>query len=146
MMKLYASVATRFSIAVSFVFLFCCGSVKAQKCFEYGPPVSLTGTLRSLVYAGPPNFESIKRGDSRETAVILNLAKRECTNKSGDDAAENNIGAVQLLITRDAQWTVLRRLKGRRLVVTGILFHAHSGYHRTSVLIDVSDIRAARGR
>lgn len=58
-------------------------SANGQNCLEYGPTVSLTGTLRSQVFPGPPNYKSIKRGDRKETAIILALIALTCT--TGND-------------------------------------------------------------
>jgi hypothetical protein len=121
--------------------------VAAKKCLKYGPSVvTLTGTLRSQVFPGPPNYESIKTGDERETAIILTLVTETCT--SGQDresleVPETGVREVQLVVTKDAYWKTIRRLMGKRARVTGTLFHAHTGHHRTKVLINVSQIRAA---
>src|SRR5437773_9064287 len=71
-----------------------CLPVSAQKCLTYEPTVvSLTGTLRSQVFAGPPNYESIKRGDRKETAIILTLTAKTCTARNeGDDLDVSEIG------------------------------------------------------
>jgi hypothetical protein len=145
-MNLLVRSTTRFLVALLFLVTGACLSANAQKCFDYDPPgpaVSLTGKLRSQVYPGPPNFESIKNGDSRETVIILTLVRPVCTNRSSDDPAENNIREVQLVVTHDADWKTIRQLKGKKAVVTGTLFHAMTGWHQTSVLIYVSNIRAA---
>ena len=123
-----------------------CATASGQKCLEYGPTVSLTGTLRSQVFPGPPNYESIKRGDRKETAIILTLVARTCTtgnDPQGLDVPEIGIREMQLVITKDAQWKTVRRLMGKRAIVTGTLFHAHTGHHRTKVLVDVAIIRGA---
>ena len=123
-----------------------CTSTSGQKCLGYGPSVSLTGTLRSQVFPGPPNYESIKRGDRKETAIILTLVAPACTtgnDAQGIDVPETSIREMQLVITKDAHWKTVRRLMGKRAIVAGTLFHAHTGHHRTKVLIDVANIRAA---
>jgi hypothetical protein len=122
-----------------------CVSANGQKCSEYGPNVSLTGTLRSHVFPGPPNYESIRRGDRKETAIILTLMARACTTGSDPrfDIPETNIREMQLVVTKDAHWETIHRLMGKRVIVTGTLFHAHTGHHRRKVIIDVANIRAA---
>jgi hypothetical protein len=132
---------TTFLLLVGF-----CASASGQKCLQYGPPVSLTGTLRSQVFPGPPNYESIRRGDRKETAIILTLVARACTtgnDPQGFDVPETGIREMQLVVKKDAHWKTVRRLMGNRAIVTGTLFHAHTGYHRTKVLVDVTNIRAA---
>jgi len=125
----------------------------AQKCLEYGPAVTLTGTLHSRVFAGPPNYESIKRGDAKETAIVLKLMRPTCT-KGGDpvgvDVSFVNIREMQLVVysddtsKNDELWRTVNRRMGKRVVVTGTLFGAHTGHHRTNVLIQIADIRAPR--
>jgi hypothetical protein len=123
-----------------------CSFASAQKCLEYGPRVSLTGTLRAKVFPGPPNYESIKRGDRKERAIILTLVARTCTtgnDPQGVDVPETNIREMQLVVTKSAHWKTVERRLGKHVVVTGTLFHAITGHHRTKVLLDVTDIRAA---
>ena len=120
-------------------------TASGQNCFEYGPSVTLTGTVSSRVFAGPPNYESIKRGDRKETATILNLASPVCTSTTSNtadsfDVAETDIREVQLVITKPEDWKTLKRLRGKPVVVTGTLFHAHTGHHRTKILITVDEL------
>jgi hypothetical protein len=124
-----------------------CASARGQKCLEYGPTVTLTGTLRSHVFPGPPNFESIKRGDLKETALLLALTEAACVIGNGpadQEIAESDIRRMQLVVRSNAHWKIVRRLMGRRAVVTGTLFHWETGHHHTKVLIDVSSIRGSR--
>jgi hypothetical protein len=119
-------------------------TASGQNCFEYGPSVSLTGTLSSRVFAGPPNYESIKRGDRKETAIILSLSSPVCTTgnttANSFDVSEADIREVQLVITKPEHWKTLKRLRGKPVLVTGTLFHAHTGHHRTQVLITVAEL------
>jgi len=112
---------------------------------KYEPAVvTLTGTLSSHVFPGPPNYESIKRGDQKERAIILTIASPICVN-GGDDAVdepEYNIRDLQLVITKPADWKTVERRLGKRVSVVGTLFHAHTGHHRTKVLIDVTNIQS----
>ena len=124
-------------------------SASGQECFEYGPTVSLKGTLRSQVFPGPPNYESIKRGDRKEVTIILSLGKSVCTtgnDPQGIDVPEAGIRDVQLVVVKDAHWTTVRRLIGKRAIVTGTLFHAHTGHHRTKVLLTVANLSQPKGR
>jgi hypothetical protein len=136
------------SLAIALIIVICLHSpVAAKTCLKYGPTVvSLTGTLRSQVFPGPPNYESIKKGDRKETAIILTLGESICTtgdDPQGLDLPETDVREIQLVVMKNAHWKIIRRLTGRRAKVTGTLFHAHTGHHRTKVLIDVSNIRAA---
>jgi len=120
----------------------------SAQCLKYAPAVvTLTGTLGAHVFPGPPNYESIKRGDRKERAIILRLAAPTCTTRSdppqGLDDPEANIRELQLVVTKSAHWKTVERRLGKRVLVTGTLFHAHTGHHRTKVLIDITNIRAA---
>jgi hypothetical protein len=118
-------------------------TAKAQKCLGYGPTVSLTGTIRSQVFPGPPNYESIKSGDRKETATILKLTAPTCTiGNDPPDLAETGLREMQLVVRKSADWETIRRRRGKRVIVSGTLFHAITGHHRTKVLIDVANIRA----
>src|SRR5688500_18092266 len=118
------------------------------QCLKYGPAViTLTGTLRSQVFPGPPNYESIKRGDRKERAIILILTTPVCTTSheppQGLDEAEKNVREIQLVVTKSAHWKTVERRLTKRVVITGTLFHSHTGHHRTKVLINVASIRSA---
>jgi Domain of unknown function (DUF4431) len=115
----------------------------AQECFEYGPSVSLSGRIRSRIFPGPPNYESIRKGDRKETVSVLTLAKTICTTgaaSEGLDVPETGVREVQLVITRNADEAIVQRLMGTRAIVSGVLFHAHTAHHRTKVLLRVSTI------
>ena len=131
------------------VFLLAVGAFSAataQKCFEYGPTVSLTGKLSSKIVPGPPNYSSIRKGDQKETLILVTLTQPICTtgnDPAGIDVPETGLRDIQLSISKDNDWPVIRRLIGKRVTVSGTLFHAHTGHHRTKVLMDVSQVRAA---
>jgi hypothetical protein len=145
-MRLRVYMSTRLLMLTLLLLVGPCASASGQRCLGYGPTVSLAGTLRSRVFPGSPNYESIRRGDRRETAIILTLVARACTtgnDPQGSDVPETGIREMQLVVTKDAHWKYVRRLMGKRAIVTGTLFHAHTGHHRTKVLVDVASIRAA---
>jgi hypothetical protein len=133
-------------VSIGFLPLIVCASANAQGCFDYSPPgpaVSLIGTLRRQDFPGPPNYDSIRKGD-KETAIILTLRNAICTNRGQYDEAERNVREIQLVIRTEANWKAVRRLMGKRSLVTGTLFRWHTGHHRTRVLIDVAGIRSVR--
>ena len=141
-----ANITTQLSITVLLLTLCLSASAKAQKCLGYGPIVTLAGTLRSQVFPGPPNYESIKRGDLKETAIILAFAKPACiigNDPANNEISETGIRGMQLVILKAVHWKTIRRLMGRRAIVTGTLFYWQSGHHHTKVLIDVVNIRGS---
>src|SRR6476661_919601 len=110
-------------VNVSFLILFVifgvCSSAFAQKCLEYGPTVTLTGTLQSRVFAGPPNYESIRHGDRKETAIILRLSRPTCTTgKDWPDLSYRDIREMQLVVfsTKDEDWKIVHDRMGKSVV------------------------------
>ena|ERR1051326_5448823 len=121
----------------------CLCSVEAQKCLPYSSPVTLSGKLTSRIFPGPPHYTSIRRGDQKETAILLILPAAICTtgnDPEGIDVPESGLRDIQIAVTKDGDWPTVRRLIGKRATVTGTLFHAHTGHHRTRVLLDLSRI------
>lgn len=116
-------------------------SSPAQKCVAYEPDtVSLTGTIKRRTFAGPPNYESVAKGDQPEQVWVLRLARPICVSASGDQEEEKNVSDLQLVFTDAEEYRRYRAFVGRRATVNGKLFHAQTGHHHTTVLLRVSDI------
>jgi len=110
--------------------------------------VTLEGTLIRRPYPGPPNYESVPDGDQRDTALILSIPRPICVapdsaSDEGDRQLESGVRELQLAIGTDSVWAQLRAAHGSRLRVTGELFHAISGHHRTRVVLWVIQFPAA---
>jgi hypothetical protein len=119
----------------------------ARRTVTYGPKVKLTGRLSAQVFPGPPNYESVKKGDAPERAYLLHLdAPVDVVGKAQNefDQPQRNLRDFQLAPTSDALFTSARRMVGRRVSVTGTLFGEHTGHHHTPVLISVERIQHAR--
>lgn len=117
----------------------------AQDCLSYEPAeVELTGTISKRTFPGPPNYQSIRRGDRAETIWILRLNKPVCVTGNTDDinTPERRVTDLQLVLD-EKQYAQLRPLVGRRIrvVVAGTLFHSHTAHHRTSVLLTVKSLK-----
>jgi hypothetical protein len=109
----------------------------AQKCVSYEPEaVTLTGTIRRHTFPGPPNFESVAKGDQAERVWVLHLANPICVNASTDSEKETGVSDIQLVLTKYD-----KSLVNRRVAVSGTLFHAETGHHHTKVLLTVNEIR-----
>jgi hypothetical protein len=124
--------------------LLCAGfwpALAVGQCLEYEPAVvNLSGTVARETHPGPPNYESIRRGDSPETIWILRLMKLICVTGADDiNVKEDKQKEVQLVL-EPAQFKKYRRLIGHRVAVTGKLFHAHTGHHHKHLLLSVSEI------
>jgi hypothetical protein len=115
-----------------------------QDCLEYGHQVQLTGNLVRETFPGPPNFESVEKGDIPEVAWILYLDKPVCIKgRAGDDfdVGISYLKALQLVMGNKDYYQRAKGLLSKKVIVTGLLFGAHTGHHHTPVLIDVKDIQ-----
>src|SRR3954466_12373190 len=85
------------------VFFLCPLAASAQDCLSYdGDRVELTGTISKKTFPGPPNYESIKKGDTPETYWVMHLAKPICTTASGDDDAEKGVTDIQMILPQQS--------------------------------------------
>lgn len=90
------------------------------------------------IYPGPPNFESVARGDRPEKALVLALTEPVCMAK--DKADRDGMRPAIARITEVQLATTSRDLggvkPGRRLRVTGNAFAAHTGHHHTPIVLE----------
>lgn len=112
-------------------------------CYSYEPKtVSLTGTLVRVVFAGPPNYDDVAKGDEPEPYFLLKFSSPICTvvpQGNDFDAPEQGETEMQLVFVNNAkafydQW---RPFLEKRIRCTGKLFSAISGHHHTPVLMNV---------
>ena len=92
-------------------------------------PLSACGIVSLEVFPGPPNYKSIKNGDSREKAWILTTANAERFH-------------LVILDDKNEKFETLRRCLGKMVRVKGVSWEAHTGHHRTPLLITVYSIEA----
>ena len=109
--------------------------------YEYGKQISLDGMVASRIYPGPPNYESVRRGDEAEHIWLLKLSKPIELKDDGvpttNNEAEKNIREVQLVITSPKNERFLEKSIGHSVKLSGSLFHALTGHHHLKVLMDV---------
>lgn len=113
-------------------------------CLSYEPSVvKLEGTLTKKTFPGPPNYESVLKGDRPEAYWMLNLERPVCVDQDPTDAdvngAQKNVRIVQLVVDPKV-YQANAGLIGTRVVVTGRLFGAITGHHHTPVLLTVATI------
>ena len=114
-------------------------------CLSYDPSISsLSGVLIKEIFPGPPNYRSIENGDIKEEALIIKVETHFCVKSSPDDDVNNddevNQSKLQLIIHDASLWPKIHIFVGRKVKVTGTLFHAISGHHRTPVLMTLKEI------
>jgi hypothetical protein len=108
--------------------------------------VKITGTLTRKTFPGPPNYESVRKGDRAEMYWLVELRSPACVleDKVSPDLnpSQDQIREVQLVL-ESAMYKTYSGLIGRRVVAQGTLFGAHTGHHHTPVLLTVESIEAA---
>ena len=107
-------------------------------CLEYGP-IRLVGTLVRQTYAGPPDYESISKGDQPQVIWLLQLDERVCVEASSRYPREPTQIEVELALTTD-QYRQYRHLLGRKIVATGELIHGGANYQK-SLVLTASELR-----
>jgi hypothetical protein len=110
-------------------------------CLPYGPvSVTLSGRVVLATFFGPPGYGEDPKRDTRERYGLLQLRRPICVGgRPGDDVngdTEQDVRAVQLVFN---DGRAVRRLVGRRVSLSGTLFHQHTGHHHTAVLLSVVD-------
>lgn len=104
--------------------------------------VRLTGLVISRTYPGPPEYESIRKGDEPETYWLLALSKPVCVNedKPNFNPAYANIHKIQLVFPDEKAYKKYRKLLGKRVVATGTLYAGFNVHHKTRVLLIVKTL------
>lgn len=123
----------------------CAGQTKSQAgCLSYEPSiVKLEGKLTRKTFPGPPNYESVRKGDRPETYWLLDLYRPVCVDQGPKGAdlngAQKDIRRVQLVINPE-MYKEQAGLIGKRVVATGRLFGEITGHHHTPVLLTVTTL------
>lgn len=119
-----------------------------QGCLNYErETVTLRGRITRRTFAGPPNYESIVKGDDREQVWLLHLPKPICVAAGADSPKETSVSDVQVVFSEGKpQYDKYRSLVGHRVIASGTLFHAITGHHHTKVLLTVDRIKKRYSR
>ncbi|HEX5734736.1 MAG TPA: DUF4431 domain-containing protein [Blastocatellia bacterium] len=150
--KIIGEKETEMKLLVSLMLLFGVGfssnASMPQECLSYEPAtVTLNGKITRKTFAGPPNYESLKEGDTPETYWVLHLTKPICVNGDenmpGGEEPERNVSNIQLILSKE-QYARYRGLVGKRVEVSGKLMHAITGHHHTNVLLTATGIKGVR--
>src|SRR5690242_5751297 len=122
----------------------------ADSCYHYRPAsVSLTGRLIQRTLPGPPNYQSIARGDRPQVVDLLILDAPICTIPDYKDSPNTDAfqGQDTIQVRRaESTWRDVQRLTGRRVEVTGTLSEWALGPDRTPVVLDPTAVKALPGR
>jgi hypothetical protein len=111
----------------------------AARCLYYGD-VSLTGRLIQQTYPGPPDFESVTKGDQPLVIWLLQLDERVCiVSSSASYPNVYNEREIQLVLGSDQyaradSYAAYRHLLGNRVAVTGRLLPGGGKYEKPQVI------------
>jgi hypothetical protein len=137
--------------------MFCPGAILAapviadavdpsESCLSYDDPsVTLSGTVFSRIYFGPPGYGETPAQDARERATLLLLDAPICVKASShpeldNNSFEGNVILIQLAAVQ-VKPEVVEKARGQCATVRGSLFHRLTGHHRTAVLMDVRSVK-----
>lgn len=119
----------------------------AGGCLQYGSDaVVLRGVVERAESPGPPNYESVAKGDAKETYWVLRVDAPFCVEPSyglsGNVAEEGHarVRRIQLVFSDGDEYAKYRSLVGRQVQATGELFGALTGHHHTDVLLTVKEL------
>lgn len=112
------------------------------RCLYFSPTVvTLVGEVSTKRVPGPPGYHSLRQGDLPETIVLLELDEPICVyadpGSSKNVKTHRNISEIQLIVPI----AKLENRIGERIRFTGKLSSAHSGHHRTPVVLYVDSLR-----
>ena len=112
-------------------------------CFnvDRAEPKELSGKLAYVMFAGPPNYEDVQKGDMPEPAYILKLSRKICITDDGGMADRDNLFDEVHLVSGKNNELDLRKLVGRSVTV-GLYdqLSAHTGHHHRPLVAWVSEV------
>lgn len=118
-------------------------SSQAQRFLSYEPEiVELDGRLVVQSKYGPPNYGEEPKTDQKAKVPVLLLRDRVAVlgDRGEGYNSQTVYGVRQIQLAFAYGETSHKALIGRQVVVTGTLFHAHTGHHYTDVVLKVRSI------
>ena len=139
----------RFPTTAALVGLMVGAPALANKCYDvgHGQPTSLTGVLDYVIFAGPPNYEDVQKGDTPEPNYVLRLSEPICL--TGDPGFADTIGTFSTVQVVGMKVTTpqLRAHLHRRVTLTLTdAMAAETGHHHEPLVAWVTSVRPAKGR
>lgn len=103
---------------------------------------TISGTLKTEMFYGAPNYGESPETDEKEFPFILVLDKPinvvQTNSKEGRDITRRGVNKIQLAAEDTQQ---LKGLKGKKIQVSGQFFSAFTGHHHTDVLVHVNKVK-----
>lgn len=116
----------------------------AGECVIEGDEIVVGGELSRRTFAGPPNYESVHKGDRAEVVWILTapapIALCPLASSNGTPQPVGRLNRFQLVL--DEKQPALRQaLIARYAIVRGRVLIGHAGHPHTAALIEVAELR-----
>jgi hypothetical protein len=111
---------------------------------SYDPAVvALEGRLTVEWKYGPPNYGENPKTDAKVRVPVLVLSEPVSVRPNPDyfpfNVEVRGVRRIQLILFNLE--TPYEQFIGRRVLVNGTLFHAHTGHHYTKVVMEVSSLK-----
>ena len=134
------------AIALCLFALVSAPSLAEFACVPFQPTeVSLEGTIISRSFPGRPSFESIAGGDEKLVYWLLKLDKPVCVGTpdsvSEINTAESKVREIQIGPREADFYKWHEGAVGRHALIKGTLFHQHTAWHVTKIVVQVNDLR-----
>lgn len=124
-------------------------ATQAQRRLSYEPQtVELAGRLVIQSKYGPPNYGEQPKTDQKVKVPVLVLKIPVSVLPSQEDGYNSQpvYRTTQIQLAFIDSRTAYKNLIGKNVVVTGSLFHAHTGHHYTAVVLNVRSIKRRSAR
>ncbi|GAB5461977.1 hypothetical protein [Hoeflea alexandrii] len=118
----------------------------AAGCFDVsaGEPARLEGELSFRIFAGPPNFEDVQKGDSPEPGYVLTLPQPICLTGDADFTDPSYLFDEVQLVATEATAQAMREFRNRTVSVDLVNpMPAMTGHHHRPLVAWVSAIATA---
>ena len=106
-------------------------------------PAALSGVLSHRIFAGPPGYEDVQKGDTPEPGYVLKLPQAICLTGDPDFTDPSNMFDEVQLVPREGTEKSMQALQGRTVTVQ-LSGHipAHTGHHHRPLVAWVDAISA----
>jgi hypothetical protein len=102
-------------------------------CLAYGPN-RLVGTLVRQTYAGPPDYESVTKGDEPRVIWVLQLDRGVCVDANARLPRESSQIEIEVALPVE-RYQQYRPLLGKKVIATGELVHGGANYQKRLVIV-----------
>ena len=108
--------------------------------------MKISGILTCKTFAGPPNYESVRKGDQAEKYWLIELHSPVCVFEDKIDPdlnpSQDRVREIQLVLAPE-EYQTYKGMVSKEVIAKGTLFGAHTGHHHTPVLLTVKSIEPA---